>query len=53
MQRLGIKSWVSNGTVKARIAAGRYDVLLPGDRLLVLGRPDQISGMAFSLASQR
>lgn len=51
MQRLGIQVVGLERDGEARIAAGKYDVLLPGDRLLVLGRPDQISDMAFWLAS--
>lgn len=51
MQRLGIQIVGVERDGEARIAVGKLDVLLPGDRLLVLGRPDQISDMAFWLTN--
>lgn len=51
MQRLGIQVVGVHRDGEPRIAAGKYDVLLPGDRLLVLGRQQQISDMMFWLAS--
>lgn len=51
MQHLGIQVVGMQRDGAARAVAGKYDVLLPGDRLLVLGRQQQITDMMFWLAS--
>lgn len=50
-RRLGIQVVGIQRDGLARAVAGKHDVLLPGDRLLVLGRQQQISDMVFWLAS--
>ncbi len=51
MQQLGVQVLGLERNGAARVAAGKFDTLKPGDRLLILGTQKQITDMAFWLAT--